>query len=443
MVNVISIEGYNLMPCSNPVARLLLKQKKAKVINKNPFTIKLLYKTTNYIQKEKEIKNMEYKDTVGRLNLIQTKNNNFINYEPYSIENKKCEYGQYSYRMSLYDNDINCKDIPIGDIFILRTQDCNNILNFSKKRIIKYDFQILSNGISIFNIEVPQMRFSNELMQFLPLKNNNVVFAQSIKQGLTQAYNIYEVIDINYHSLQNTSAIVIQCKFQYIIPYVCIYNVNGFNISSHYAEQLHTVSVIDNTSFFNKSILLINNYPVVEDETWIIHLMCEHLKKCLKDFSQKAQYIDILKLKDWMKHISSYWYRFSEKYGERMAIDTIVNIFNTLDNFCDFNKKNKCVPYILMTNFFLTHEFAVYSYNTKKIYMDDYQKDWVLELYINDKLFAKFQKDIGELFVEKFEEAIKNNILRFDTSIVYECCLDELKEKYHEKNTEKQQEETL
>lgn len=38
------------MPCENVVARLLLKQKKAKVKRKIPFTIKLLYDTTEYIQ---------------------------------------------------------------------------------------------------------------------------------------------------------------------------------------------------------------------------------------------------------------------------------------------------------------------------------------------------------------------------------------------------------
>lgn len=38
------------MPCENVVARLLLKQKKAKVKRKTPFTIKLLYDTTEYVQ---------------------------------------------------------------------------------------------------------------------------------------------------------------------------------------------------------------------------------------------------------------------------------------------------------------------------------------------------------------------------------------------------------
>ena len=50
MVYVISKDNKPLMPCSNAIARLLLKQGKAKVKRKQPFTIKLNYDTTNYTQ---------------------------------------------------------------------------------------------------------------------------------------------------------------------------------------------------------------------------------------------------------------------------------------------------------------------------------------------------------------------------------------------------------
>lgn len=50
MVYVTSQDGEPLMPCSNSIARLLLKQRKAKVKKREPFTIKLLYETTNYTQ---------------------------------------------------------------------------------------------------------------------------------------------------------------------------------------------------------------------------------------------------------------------------------------------------------------------------------------------------------------------------------------------------------
>lgn len=50
MVYVISQDGKPLMPCSNPIARLLLRQGKAKVKRREPFTIKLTYETTKYTQ---------------------------------------------------------------------------------------------------------------------------------------------------------------------------------------------------------------------------------------------------------------------------------------------------------------------------------------------------------------------------------------------------------
>lgn len=50
MVYVISKSGKPLMPCENVIARLLLKNKKAKVIRREPFTIKLNYETTEYTQ---------------------------------------------------------------------------------------------------------------------------------------------------------------------------------------------------------------------------------------------------------------------------------------------------------------------------------------------------------------------------------------------------------
>ena len=50
MVYVINYDGTPLMPCSSAIARLLLKQCKAKCIRRIPFTIKLLYQTTNYTQ---------------------------------------------------------------------------------------------------------------------------------------------------------------------------------------------------------------------------------------------------------------------------------------------------------------------------------------------------------------------------------------------------------
>lgn len=50
MVYVISKNGRPLMPCKNVIARLLLKQGKAKVKRREPFTIKLTYETGEHTQ---------------------------------------------------------------------------------------------------------------------------------------------------------------------------------------------------------------------------------------------------------------------------------------------------------------------------------------------------------------------------------------------------------
>ena len=50
MVYVINKDGSPLMPCKPVIARLLLKQGKAKCIKRTPFTIKLLYQATSYTQ---------------------------------------------------------------------------------------------------------------------------------------------------------------------------------------------------------------------------------------------------------------------------------------------------------------------------------------------------------------------------------------------------------
>ncbi|WP_321416739.1 RNA-guided endonuclease IscB [uncultured Methanomethylovorans sp.] len=49
-VFVLNKNGKPLMPTFPVIARLLLKEKKAKVVRKTPFTIKLLYETTEYTQ---------------------------------------------------------------------------------------------------------------------------------------------------------------------------------------------------------------------------------------------------------------------------------------------------------------------------------------------------------------------------------------------------------
>jgi len=50
LVYVINQHGKPLMPCKPQKARKLLRENKAKVVNRTPFTIQLLYGSTGYTQ---------------------------------------------------------------------------------------------------------------------------------------------------------------------------------------------------------------------------------------------------------------------------------------------------------------------------------------------------------------------------------------------------------
>lgn len=51
LVYVLAMNGQPLMPtCNGAKVRVLLKQKRAKVVSKCPFTIKLLYESTSFTQ---------------------------------------------------------------------------------------------------------------------------------------------------------------------------------------------------------------------------------------------------------------------------------------------------------------------------------------------------------------------------------------------------------
>jgi len=50
LVSIINRHGKPLVPCKLQKARKLLKEQKAKVVKRTPFTIQLLYGSSGYIQ---------------------------------------------------------------------------------------------------------------------------------------------------------------------------------------------------------------------------------------------------------------------------------------------------------------------------------------------------------------------------------------------------------
>ncbi|MDR1656474.1 MAG: RRXRR domain-containing protein [Deltaproteobacteria bacterium] len=49
-VYALDLKGQPIMPINSANARILLKSGRAKVVKKEPFTIQLLYETTDYVQ---------------------------------------------------------------------------------------------------------------------------------------------------------------------------------------------------------------------------------------------------------------------------------------------------------------------------------------------------------------------------------------------------------
>ena len=74
IVFVINKHGEALMPCSNRKARVLLENKKAKIVSYKPFTIQLLYGSTGYTQET----NLGIDTGSKHIGIAITSNNNVL-----------------------------------------------------------------------------------------------------------------------------------------------------------------------------------------------------------------------------------------------------------------------------------------------------------------------------------------------------------------------------
>ena len=114
MVYVISQNGQPLMPTENHAkVRILLKNKKAKVIKRCPFTIQLLYDTTNYTQDitlgvDSGSKHIGLKKTKRRKVLFESDvelRNDIVNLLSTRRQNRRTRRNRKTrYRKSRFDN---------------------------------------------------------------------------------------------------------------------------------------------------------------------------------------------------------------------------------------------------------------------------------------------------------------------------------------------------
>lgn len=118
LIYVINKHGKPLMPCKERKARILLKQNKAKVINKTPFTIQLFYGSRGYKQKitlgvdtgskhigvsavtdKKELYTAEIKLRTDIVDLMSTRR-----------ENRRTRRNRLRYRKARFNNRVHSKN---------------------------------------------------------------------------------------------------------------------------------------------------------------------------------------------------------------------------------------------------------------------------------------------------------------------------------------------
>lgn len=118
LIYVINKHGKPLMPCKERKARILLKQNKARVINKTPFTIQLFYGSSGYKQKitlgvdtgskhigvsavtdKKELYTAEIKLRTDIVDLMSTRR-----------ENRRTRRNRLRYRKARFNNRVHSKN---------------------------------------------------------------------------------------------------------------------------------------------------------------------------------------------------------------------------------------------------------------------------------------------------------------------------------------------
>lgn len=169
MVYVISKDNKPLMPCSNAIARLLLKQGKAKVKRKQPFTIKLNYDTMNYTQ-DLTIGVDTGSGTVG--NAVSTKDGKIVYISEVVVRNDIAE--KMNQRAKYRRNRRNRKTRYRESRFLNRKNSIKKD-RFSPTMISKFhshikEIEFIKSILPIKNLVLETGQFDPQLMQNPELK---------------------------------------------------------------------------------------------------------------------------------------------------------------------------------------------------------------------------------------------------------------------------------
>lgn len=187
MVKVLSLNGNILKPCNNAIARLLLRQNKAKVVQKQPFTIQLLYE-------EKENNNM--------IRLVVTNSQFLAKDFMDDTETKIIDYTGFIHISK-------CEDDNIQEIYIdtnIATSELIDHANkvFSNIPIKYYNLTIkLSEPVYMFDA-VPM----NEYKKFLQVNNKTINNTSKPKVTMDYEESNNKVSIINISNVDETTNIL-------------------------------------------------------------------------------------------------------------------------------------------------------------------------------------------------------------------------------------------
>ena len=118
LVYIIDCNGKTLMPCSARKARLLLKQKKARVLKKEPFTIQLLYGSSGYEQEislgiDAGSKHIGVSVTTDKKELYAADvelRNDIVDLLSTRRENRRTRRNRLRYRQARFNNRVHSKN---------------------------------------------------------------------------------------------------------------------------------------------------------------------------------------------------------------------------------------------------------------------------------------------------------------------------------------------
>ncbi|MCQ2209175.1 MAG: RNA-guided endonuclease IscB [Paludibacteraceae bacterium] len=163
LVYVINCHGKVLMPCSVRKARLLLKQKKARVLKKEPFTIQLLYGSSGYKQEislgiDAGSKHIGLSATTDKKELYAADvelRNDIVDLISTRRENRRTRRNRLRYRQARFNNRVHSKNkdrlAPSVEqkinCHLKVVEDVHKILPVSKVivEVASFDFQKIKN----------------------------------------------------------------------------------------------------------------------------------------------------------------------------------------------------------------------------------------------------------------------------------------------------------